>query len=173
MRGFLYCLIYTLVVGWSLFFLGRLIPKGAFNPERFPLKTHDFEKKLYVFLRVKKWQKNAPDMSRIFLKLMIKKQASLDTDYSLMIHETCVAEIVHAVQSILGFACLALWEGAGGVIVSVGYFFGNTAFVIIQRYNRPRLQVLEKASLRHSACIAGKAGDAINDDAAAHAFNAK
>lgn len=150
MRGFLNCLIYTLAVGWGLFFLGRLIPRGAFDADKFPFKTHSFENKLYRFLRVKKWQKNLPDMSRLFSKIMIRKQVSADTDFSLMVHETCVAEAVHSLQCVLGFACLALWRGAGGIIVSAGYFLGNVTFVVVQRYNRPRLQSLEKRLLSHA-----------------------
>jgi len=158
MRGFLYCLIYTLVVGWALFFLGRLIPRGAFNAEKFPFKTHAFEKKLYDFLRVKRWQKSLPDMSRLFFKIMAKKQASMDMDFSLMLHETCVAEAVHLIQCGLGFVCLALWRGAGGIIVSVGYFLGNMAFVVVQRYNRPRFLSLERRASQH-AYISGGCGE--------------
>lgn len=165
MRGFFYCLIYTLVVGWALFFLGRFIPRGAFNAEKFPFKMHNFERRLYGFLRVKKWQKNLPDMSRVFFKIMVKKRAAMNTDFSLMIHETCVAEAVHALQCVLGFICLALWRGAGGIIVSVGYFFGNLAFVVVQRYNRPRFQAIEKRSLSR-AYISGEAFGADNREGA-------
>ncbi len=38
---------------------------------------------------------------------------------------------------------LWIWPGAGGIIVTVIYILlGNLPFIIIQRYNRPRLQRL-------------------------------
>lgn len=153
MRGFLYCLLYTLALGWSAFFLGRLIPADAFDEKSFPFKEFSFERGLYRAIKVKKWQKYMPDMSRLFVKLMPEKRASFGADFALMIRETCVAEVVHAAQSLFGFVCLALWRGAGGIIVSVGYFFGNMAFVVIQRYNRPRLIAAMAVAARHPALV--------------------
>ena len=45
---------------------------------------------------------------------------------------------------------LKIWRGPGGVILTVIYIvFGNLPFLLIQRYNRPRLQrLLEKQSRR-------------------------
>ena len=38
---------------------------------------------------------------------------------------------------------LKIWPGAGGVLITVIYIvLGNLPFIIIQRYNRPRLQKL-------------------------------
>ena len=54
--------------------------------------------------------------------------------------ETCVAEAVHTASSLLGLLCLRLWPGWGGVIVwAVWFLLGNLPFILIQRYNRPRL----------------------------------
>lgn len=154
MRGFVYCLLYTLVLGWSAFFFGRLIPVGTFDEEAFPFKELPFERRLYKAIKIKKWQRFMPDMSKLFIKLMPKKQASFNADFTLMVHETCVAEAVHMAQSVFGFVCLALWRGAGGIIVSVGYFFGNMTFVAIQRYNRPRLTSAAAVVARHPALAA-------------------
>ena len=58
-----------------------------------------------------------------------------------MIEETCVAEFTHFVLILLGFYALRLWPGTGGAVVTAIYIlFGNLPFLIIQRYNRPRLQ---------------------------------
>ena len=38
---------------------------------------------------------------------------------------------------------LFIWPGVGGIVAALVYIFvGNLPFVIIQRYNRPRLQKL-------------------------------
>ena len=53
-----------------------------------------------------------------------------------------MAECIHLLLPLAGLYCLRLWPGAGGVIVALLYFLGNLPFVLIQRYNRPRLQRL-------------------------------
>ncbi len=68
-----------------------------------------------------------------------------------MIEETCVAEFTHFVLILLGFYALRLWPGTGGAVVTAIYIlFGNLPFLIIQRYNRPRLQKLLAAQQRRS-----------------------
>ena len=66
-----------------------------------------------------------------------------------MIQETCVAELTHVLLSVCGLYALRLWPGAGGVLITAVYIlFGNVPFIIIQRYNRPRLQRLEAMQRR-------------------------
>ena len=84
-------------------------------------------------------------MSRIFPFLMPAKKLTADTfaDLPRMIQETCVAEMIHFLLSLSGLACLVIWPGAGGIILTLVYILlGNLPFIIIQRYNRPRLQKL-------------------------------
>ena len=60
-----------------------------------------------------------------------------------MIQETCIAEFVHIVLFVLGFGCVLIWEGPGGWMAAAVYnLLGNVPFILIQRYNRPRLQRL-------------------------------
>ena len=61
------------------------------------------------------------------------------------------AEFTHFVLILLGFYALRLWPGTGGAVVTAIYIlFGNLPFLIIQRYNRPRLQKLLAAQQRRS-----------------------
>lgn len=143
--GFLLCILYIAVLGVAAFVTGRLLPKRIFKCDAFPFKTRVGEKKLYERLHVKDWQAKVPDMSRIFKKIMPEKRISADTlaDLPRMLQETCVAESVHAAECVLGLVCLWLWPGIGGVVMTLIYIlFGNLPFIIIQRYNRPRLQRL-------------------------------
>lgn len=143
--GFCYCVIYIAVLGILSFIIGRLLPKGWFHADKFPYKTAAGEQKIYQALRVKSWQSKVPDMSRLFRHIMPAKKMTAETvaDIPRMLEETCVAELTHTLLSILGLAMLWLWPGWGGIIVTIIYILlGNVPFIIIQRYNRPRLQRL-------------------------------
>ena len=53
-------------------------------------------------------------------------------------------EFIHVLLSILGFGAVFIVGGAWGWIISIVYFLaGNLPYIIIQRYNRPRLLRLE------------------------------
>lgn len=150
--GFLRCALFMAALGVVAFVTGRLLPKERFRSDAFPFKAHAREKKLYELLRVKDWQAKVPDMSKIFKSIMPEKRINAETlaDLPRMLQETCVAESVHAVECVLGLVCLWLWPGVGGVITAAVYILlGNLPFIIIQRYNRPRLQrLLERRERR-------------------------
>ena len=139
------CVKYLAGIGIAGFFLGRILPKAWFQWDCFPYKTYPFEKngQLYQRLRIQKWQNRVPDMSRIFPKLMPAKKIPARPDEQtllVMIRETCAAEATHALLILAGLGLLAIWPGAGGILLYLIYaIFGNLVFLIIQRYNRPRL----------------------------------
>ena len=141
---FLYCFIYLAIIGTITFFVGRILPKSWFNYDCFPYKCFEWEDggKIYDKIKIKKWQNKLPDMSKIFKKLMpAKKIVSIKHErIELMIKETCIAEVAHLALMIMGFGCASIWEGKGGVVISIVYFIVNIPFVLIQRYNRPRLR---------------------------------
>lgn len=145
LRGFVACAVYAAVLGVVSFLLGRVVPKNKFHADRFPFKCSEKEARLYNALRVKSWQNKLPDMSRLFKKIMPEKRMTAATlaDLPRMLQETCVAEATHVSLSLLGLAMPFLWHGIGGVAFAAVYILlGNVPFVIIQRYNRPRLQRL-------------------------------
>lgn len=146
LEGFLKCFIYLALIGTVCFFLGRILPKEWFKAECFPFRSFKFEKngRIYEKVKVKKWQNKVPDMSRVFPGLMHEKKFSdrqRDTEsLPLMLQETCIAEAIHWMLFILGFGCIFLWPGGWGIAVSIVYnILGNLTFIVIQRYNRPRL----------------------------------
>ena len=145
MSGFLRCVLYLLVLALLAHPLGQALPRRWFDGERFPYRCYKWEKqgKLYTRISVDRWKTLVPDMSRI-LPDMVKKQvtptAVTAAQAAVLVQETCVAEAVHTVSSLLGLLCLRLWPGWGGVIVwAVWFMLGNLPFILIQRYNRPRL----------------------------------
>ena len=145
--NFLKCVSYLARLGAFSFLLGRLLVMcdkfRKLRFERFLIDFVDEEKEngFFKFIRVHKWQKKVPDMSRILPKLIPAKAINKGYKATLprMIEETYIAEIVHIALMFFGFNCCRIWEGAGGIIISFLFALGNVPFVIIQRYNRPRL----------------------------------
>lgn len=143
--GFWYCAIYAAILSVMSFLLGRILPASWFDPTRPPWRAWKWEQsgKIYQKLAIHRWQNKVPDMSRIFPKLMPAKSMKTIPDQKglrVMLHETCVAEAVHGVLCVLGLVMLWLWRGLGGVVFYLVYaLLGNLPFILIQRYNRPRL----------------------------------
>lgn len=80
-------------------------------------------------------------MSKIYKRMVPKKfdiASNADT-LMILIHETCVAEFVHNSLIILGIVCRLIWDDVGGTVCSFLWSLGNVPFIIIQRYNRPKL----------------------------------
>lgn len=102
-----------------------------------------FEKKLYETLQVKKWKTHMPSFSPEEFHL---KNRSVEE----LIQVTCQSEIVHEVNMLLSFVPLlfSVWFGSMGVflITSCGAALFDSLFVIMQRYNRPRLMRLMRRS---------------------------
>lgn len=143
------CFVYLSVVGIISFFVGRLLPKKWFRADLFPYRSFRFEQdgRIYDKLHIRKWQNKVPDMSRILPKWMPAKNLSGDYKSRLprILQETCVAELIHTLNCFAGLYCLKLYPGVGGIIVLILYItLFNLPFIIIQRYNRPRLMRLAK-----------------------------
>ena len=143
------CACYLALTGTFGFFAGRIVPKGWLKPEKGWFRSFSFERNgaVYEKLGIRKWHNKVLDMSRILPCLMPAKNLSGDYEERLpvMIQETCVAEIVHITVSIAGLRCLRMWPGIGGITVTaIHIVFLNLPFILIQRYNRPRLIRLQK-----------------------------
>ena len=106
-----------------------------------------FEKTLYKKLQVRKWKKRLPTLNPQDFDL---KNRSVEE----IIQVTCQAEIVHELIMPLSFVPIlfSIWFGSLGVFVitSCVSFLFDSLFVIMQRYNRPRLlRLRKKASAQH------------------------
>ena len=100
-----------------------------------------FERKLYKRIQVKKWKKWLPTYNPQDFDL---KNHSITE----IVQVTCQSEVVHEVNMILTFVPIAfsIWFGSVEVFVitSCAAFLFDSIFVIMQRYNRPRLMRLIK-----------------------------
>lgn len=95
-----------------------------------------FERKLYKRLRVKEWKKWMPTFTPQYFQLK-------DHSVTEIIQATCQAEVVHEIDLALSWVpvIFSVWFGSLGVflVTSLAAFLFDGVFVIIQRYNRPRL----------------------------------
>lgn len=138
------CVQYYVITGVIGFLAGRIVPKKWFSAKRFPFRSYPFERdgRCYDRFGIRHWQNKVPDMSKIFPWLMPPKKMTADFRERLprMLQETCVAELVHILLSLTGLYGLWLWPGIGGAITTVLYIgLFHVPFIMIQRYNRPRL----------------------------------
>ena len=114
----------------------NLIVKNKANHESVWFREKRFEKKLYKLLRVRKWKKHIPTYS----------PDTFDTNKKTLkeiVGATCQAEIVHEVIMVLSFLPIAVIPFLGGataiLITSLLSMLIDSVFVILQRYNRPKL----------------------------------
>ena len=146
---FVWCAITLMLVGIFVNPLGNALPRRWFHADRFPYKCYAWERegRVYQKIGIQKWKDIVPDMSRI-LPDMVKKElpgsgAVTADQAAALVQETCRAELVHGASCLLGLAFLWLWPDWGGVIVlAVWVLLANLPFILIQRYNRPRLMRL-------------------------------
>lgn len=137
--------IVTITIGVTLYHFAmrlavgtvvNLIMKNEANHESVWFREKRFEKKLYNLLRVRKWRKYIPTYS----------PDTFDTNQKTVkeiVGATCQAEIVHEVIMVLSFMPIAAIPFLGGAeaifITSFLSMLIDSLFVILQRYNRPKL----------------------------------
>ncbi len=129
---FLYHFVMRLAVGFIVDYL--LNNKVDYTLSWFQEKT--FEKKLYKKLKINKLKKFAPTFSPETFSFE-------NADLKKIVMATCQAEIVHELIAVLSFVPLffAIMFGEFWVflITSLIAALFDLFFVLVQRYNRPRL----------------------------------
>ena len=95
-----------------------------------------FEKGLYKMLRVKKWKDRVPTFSPE--TFTFKRHQTEE-----IVQASCQAEVVHEIIMVFSFVPLvfSIWAGDAAVflITSFAACLLDLVFVIVQRFNRPRL----------------------------------
>lgn len=106
------------------------------NYNRKWFRERSFEKPLYQKLRVRKWSKRLPTYQPELFDLQSRTMEEI-------VQVTCQAEVVHEVNMLLSFVPVvcSVWFGSLGVflITSCLAFLFDGLFVLLQRYNRPRM----------------------------------
>ena len=114
----------------------NFIMKNEANYENVWFREKRFEKKLYKLLRVHVWKKHIPTFNPDTFD--INKRSLKE-----IVGATCQSEIVHEIIMLLCFLPVVLIPFLGGeAIILITSFLSmliDSIFVIIQRYNRPKL----------------------------------
>ena len=129
---FLYHFAMRLLVGYTI----NGIFHNKFNYNAWWFRERKHESKLYKLLRVKRLTRSIPTYSPDTFD--IKKHS-----WEEIAMATCQAELVHEIIILLSFLPILLIIPFGTpvvfVLTSVGSALFDSIFVIVQRYNRPRL----------------------------------
>lgn len=127
-----YHLAYRLLIGWII----NAIFHNRMNADRRWFQPRGFEPGLYRRLAVKRWKGKLPTFLPDTFSL---SQRTLEE----LIGATCQAEVVHELNLPLSFLPLLAgrWFGAVPVFLTTSLLAAgfDALFVLIQRYNRPRL----------------------------------
>lgn len=139
----------VVIIGALAFLGGEMLPRKNFDYSAFPYRPFAWEKegKIYEKLRIRRWKDHLPDMSK-HVKTMFAKEliSPRDPEYTRrLILETCVAELTHDVLILLSPIFPHYMTGVWADVAMLLYAVGNLPFILIQRYNRPRLvKLMEK-----------------------------
>ena len=144
------------ILGILAFFIGESVPRSFYNPDRFPYKCYPWEKggQIYEKLGVKWRKSHGIDMSKL-LKGVFPKQNTMSRDpahLKRLVLEMCNAELVHWILTLFSPVFVWLIEGWYGVAIAIGYAVSNLGDVMIQRYNRPRIQIILKRLEKCASC---------------------
>lgn len=129
---FSYHFVMRLIVGALIY----LVPNRLFDWSNIWFRQRKFERKIYSFLKVKKW--------KIFMPTYNPESFSLKDNSPEQIAETmCSAELCHEVIIIFSFVPILFSLKFGVlpvfVVTSILAAMIDLMFVIIQRFNRPRI----------------------------------
>lgn len=126
-----------LIVGHSI----DAIFHNKMNYNRWWFRERNFEARLYKILHIQNWKKHLPTYNSDYYDI---KKHSIEE----IIQTTCQSEIVHEINMVMSFVpvIFTIWFGAlfAFLITSCVACVFDSTFVILQRYNRPRLRRLLK-----------------------------
>ena len=151
-------LAFIAVFGIISHVFGESVRRESVHFDRFPYAPYRWENggQFYKKLRIEAWKNALPDKSR-YVRSMVQKSFR-DNDMSRehvasLINETCVAELVHGLLVLAGPLFGLLVDSGFGLVASILYSLSHVPFIMIQRYNRPRLVALYHKIVKREALI--------------------
>ena len=152
-KGFI---IFFAIVGILSHIIGENLPRKYFRYDSFPYRAYSWENdgKFYNrVLGIRTWRKYLPDKSKT-VKSMYRKE--LGNNFSeghlkKLIQESCVAEFVHIMLILVTPVISFFMDGKSAVFSGIAFAVLNVPFILIQRYNRPKLVKLYRAAIEHRA----------------------
>ncbi|NCB48803.1 MAG: hypothetical protein EOM55_04235 [Clostridia bacterium] len=131
-------------------FMIRQIPERKINEKSRFFKVRKWEKKLFSFLKVKKWKDNIPELGgllKYFDKSFVQEKA--ESKYMMkFIKETCYAEIMHVISLFLAPIVLIVLPRNFLLTIVLPVMIVNILLqippILVQRLNRPKLEFAYK-----------------------------
>ena len=148
--------LYITFMTFSYHFIMRLVVGLVTNPifhkvydyNNWWFKQKKFEKRLYKLLKVKDWKEKVPSWSPGAFSLKNKSLHNIAIGM-------CNAELVHEIIVILSFVPIlfSIKFGVPAVFIFTSILAGafDMIFVIIQRYNRPRIVKLIRKNVQSNS----------------------
>lgn len=128
--------LYHFIMRFAVGTIINIIMKNKANHNSIWFREKRFENKLYKLIRVKKWKKFLPTYNPETFNTSEKTVKEI-------VGASCQAEIVHEVIMVLSLLPIILIPYLGApaafIITSLLAMMIDSMFVILQRYNRPKL----------------------------------
>lgn len=138
-----FAVLYIVLLGVAAHVVGEALPRRWFHFDRRPYRCRDWERggAAYERLGVQRCKLRVPDASRYAPDMVKKRFSGKPTAATLerLLQETCVAECIHWVLLACSAGLWLLLRGVAGTVATALYALSHLPFIIIQRYNRPRL----------------------------------
>ena len=132
---------YHFVMRLAVGLISRAFPENLTVPDNKWFSPKKFERKIYKFLSVKKWKGHIP---AYYPEAFSVEKHSLEEISKTM----CGAELTHEIIFVLSFVPIffSLEFGVPLVFVITSFFAAevDSVFIIVLRYNRPRILKLMK-----------------------------
>lgn len=145
---------FTLLILDIIFaFMIRWFPKKWVNPFNKIYKVHNWEKKFYVKLGVRKWKDLIPESGKALVGFDKRNVAAMnDNEYlKKFMEESVIAELMHIISFVVS-AILLFIPFRLAIIVRLPIILANMIFqimpVFVQRYNRPKLMLAYERNIR-------------------------
>ncbi len=142
----------AITFGTIFYHLAMRLAVGKFTPHSFSYKSlwfkkKSFEKPLYKVLRVKKWKGKMPSYNP-------SSYMTRDNNLEDIVNTMCRNEVIHEAIALLSFVPIlfsfVFGTAAVFIITSFTACFVDLIFVVMQRYNRPRIvRLIERKSKRN------------------------
>lgn len=146
------CFTLAITFGTMFYHFAMRLAVGKFTPHSFSYKSlwfreKSFEKTLYKMLRVKKWKGKMPSYNP-------SSYMTRDNDLDNIVNTMCRNEVIHEVNALLSFVPILFSLAFGTIVVfvitSIIACCVDLIFVVMQRYNRPRLvRLIERMNKRN------------------------
>ena len=143
------CVVIIMAPCALFLFIGRILPKKWFSPNRLTFRVNKLHTWFCHFVRVKDWKDKIPVGGRVAGFRMNKLANPKDIDVAFLdryIYESCFAEWLHVTCAIWGLLALipiyfinVTWILPIALPIAVVFAYQNMVSVLIQWFVRPRI----------------------------------